>query len=544
MAVSRLFGRSFLTFRHAMPEFLNLSRYWPLMPHICFSLLPVIVCFWTCWLATPSLASGVPGLTPKVMAAASDPATRLLENRSRFDAFISRGQAEAAIGTGSELLADTILLHGQDSLQAATWHHNLGVALYQAERFLEALQSFGRALELAEQRLGRNAPELAVTLRHLARVRFNLGEVALAEDYLWRAQHLLHRAYGVYTDAQLPILDDLIRMTLFRQDMDAAGRQQKLYQLIAEQAGEDPAAGHQRLGDWYLSLGRYDAAMEQHRQAISQLQADGRSGLARYASLVSMADILRLQGRCCAKRLLLDALEAVQNDRQADMADLASALLQLADRFQLLRKHEMAGKLYAKANRMLASLQQTGDRFATPRPLGLTSAGDVVTAWRRAAGPVAVVQRLHPDGDSFHPVDSGLLVPDVKQMGRGRPADLIGGPIPICLGEAAALAKGTEDLEDLYVEMSYSVDLEGYVRDVHLLDTNAPPELASFVSNLLVRFRHRPRLVSGAAVATRNLTLRQTFSQRPPATDVAGLDFSYNGQTLYQGCQLLAMQNS
>lgn len=506
---------------------------------------------------------------------------RMREDRLLFHALHAGGRVDEAVRVARRLLADAASRYGEDSITAAAWSHNLGAMLYLAERPAEAVAPLTRALALAEQRLGRQAPELVVTLRHLARAQFALGRVETAEHQLDRARQLLLQEYGVFTPEQLPLLDDLFRMAIYRRDLDAAERGQRLRQLVMRRHadGAGAAYSHQRLGDWYLSSGRYRAAMRQHRRALELLEAEGRTGMAGFRSLLSMAELRRLQGRCCAARLLQQALFEVRRDETADARALAEALLQLADRFQLLRRHETARVLYAEVGRM-PDAPGTG-LLAAPRPLGLGGAGDVVTAFRRATEATAVVRRLKsvpgPGPDTMTGGDpASLLVsgtegfvggpaltggavsggPAALTGGTvsggpaeltggavsGGPAALTGGPIPMCMFASANLARRPETLDELYVELRYSVDRQGSVRDARVQDTNAPPELARFVANLLARFRHQPRYEDGEPVMTPDLVLRQTFRRRPPAT--TGPDFSRDRQAFHQGCQLLAMRGS
>lgn len=453
-------------------------------------------------------------------SAAASSGMRMQQSRLLFEEYRTRGATAESIETASQLARDARALYGENSLAAAAWSHNLGALLYAAGRKKDALQPLSLALQLAEQNRGQRSPELAVTLRHLARVHLALGEVQLAQEQLQRAQQLLHAEYGVYAAQQLPLLNDLTLAALHRQDLAAADRQQRLYQRVSAQSADGAqarAAGHQRLGDWYLALGRYGAAAKQHKKALKILRSADLTGLPEVAAFLSLAEARRRAGQSGARRYLLQALSAVQNDRAADRSEIFAVRLALADRLQLLRQPDLAAGLYAEISRDAA---RTDDTFSRPRPLGLASAGDLLNAWRR----------------------SGQSTPVLGGPGRtaaGEPGKVSGGPIPVCRKQAGMLAGGQAKLSGMYAEMHYSVDEAGRVRNVRVQDTNAPPELVRFVSGLLTRYRYRPRYEAGEPVMTRNMVLHQTFAE-----DLSGREsFPESRQLLHQGCRLLAMHS-
>ena len=121
---------------------------------------------------------------------------------------------------------------------------------------------------------------------------------------------------------------------------------------------------------------------------------------------------------------------------------------------------------------------------------------------------------------------------------------VIGEPLSLCHSRALELAH-TDDLEQYFVDVDFTVTREGGVLNVSLVDSNAPSRLQRYVTNTLRYSRYRPTLRDGEAVDTDNIKLRQTFSR----DDVSPTQTSFNRisadgkRAVSLGCQLLAMRS-
>ena len=85
---------------------------------------------------------------------------------------------------------------------------------------------------------------------------------AVAEDLLLQAQHALHRQYGVVTDRQAPILDQLARTHVAQKDYRQANRFKEFNYFLGQRSSSIDAQAQAEiaLARWYLYSGQFDAA--------------------------------------------------------------------------------------------------------------------------------------------------------------------------------------------------------------------------------------------------------------------------------------------
>lgn len=94
------------------------------------------------------------------------------------------------------------------------------------------------------------------------------------------------------------------------------------------------------------------------------------------------------------------------------------------------------------------------------------------------------------------------------------PTSVIGEPLSLCHSQALELAhtNDTQDLQQYFVDVTFTVTSEGGVSNVSLLDSNAPTRLQRYVTNTLRQVRYRPTSHEGQAVDTQNIKLHQTIT--------------------------------
>ena len=85
---------------------------------------------------------------------------------------------------------------------------------------------------------------------------------AVAEDLLLQAQHALHRQYGVVTDRQAPILDQLARTHVAQKDYRQANRFKEFNYFLGQRSSSIDAQAQAEcaLARWYLYSGQFGAA--------------------------------------------------------------------------------------------------------------------------------------------------------------------------------------------------------------------------------------------------------------------------------------------
>jgi hypothetical protein len=230
-------------------------------------------------------------------------------------------------------------------------------------------------------------------------------------------------------------------------------------------------------------------------------------------------------------------------DPGSDHVDELDALIHLADMHMIRKKRAVAKKYYQHAwNRLGAENPLTHEIFDAPELLGVSRVEDVhkayyLTVEGRTASNRTVYRLAKSDANSFN-IDYGPK--------RNEPVTpVIGEPLSLCHSQALELAhtSDTEDLAQYFVDVNFTVTSEGSVRNVSLLDSNAPRRLQKYVTNTLRQSRYRPTFREGEAVETKNIKLRQTFARNKdshaPAPQFRRT--SVDGKRAASlGCQLLA----
>jgi len=65
--------------------------------------------------------------------------------------------------------------------------------------------------------------------------------------------------------------------------------------------------------------------------------------------------------------------------------------------------------------------------------------------------------------------------------------------------------------EELYIDVEFTVRVDGHVGDIEIVDANIPNESLRQMRNAMYSYRYRPRLVDGQPVVTEKLTIHQPF---------------------------------
>jgi hypothetical protein len=97
------------------------------------------------------------------------------------------------------------------------------------------------------------------------------------------------------------------------------------------------------------------------------------------------------------------------------------------------------------------------------------------------------------------------------------------------------------NLEQYFVDVSFTVSSEGKVSNVSLVDSNVPNKLRRYVTNTL-RFSHyRPTFKDGIAVDTDDIRLHQTFSESKTSAHKPFDRLHFVGERAASfGCQMLS----
>jgi len=277
-----------------------------------------------------------------------------------------------------------------------TAYNNLGAAQYQVGDYRAARASYEKSLDLIEVSHGISSRRLVVPLSGLGAVLAALDQHDLAVAMFARALAVSRRSEGLFTLAQLPLIEQAAASYFTLGDFYGVERE-RLYALkIAEQnygyQDERTLAPILRLATFYETLGDYVSARLMYLRARDvSLQESGAFNPQAIRSLLGIARSLRLQfthdpellsapvptrdditGELITKVVkrealvlmpnvnrdgLKAALQALQMLRTATDPPrdlLAETLIEIADWYQATSRPALAMPHYAEASTLLA----------------------------------------------------------------------------------------------------------------------------------------------------------------------------------------------
>lgn len=417
-----------------------------------------------------------------------------------------------------------------------------------------AENNYLQSIDVVEQRIGAYEPTLVPTLSHLGGLYYKLGEYDKSLGVLRRAQHITHRQSGVYSLDQLELVDWMTQINLRKNQFQQADAQQLFYYKINENnfGADDPRIipALTKLGYWYRQSGQYPSALAAFRRTLDlmeELQPAAEMELIKL--LNAIAATLYLQGSCCADEPLARVLEVVVNSPSADSSDELDALIHLADMNLIQKRHKKAKKLYQRAWNMLVSdntMSQFGNAlFSMPTRLGINKTVDVVTAYRLAKNGYAQPDLIGTD--IVHLSDPGKVAGTSASV-KERHLDsrqLVGEPLALCYPQVLDLAriKNADKLDTFYMNLDFTVNQEGKVIEVVVIDSNTPFKLGRYIKNMLYNTRFRPRFAAGAPVLTEHVELHQTFESDSSRNHLRDTPLPSSRSAIFEGCQLLAATN-
>ncbi len=435
----------------------------------------------------------------------------------------------------------------RQSMNQAMALQNLANAQQAIGQSRKAEKNYKKSIQIIERREGGNASQLPSVLSNLGMLYYDDSNYDLATNAFRRAQHITHRADGVYTLKQLEFIDWITLIDLKTRKTKDADKQQRFYYTInAREYGEDdprmlPAI--HKMADWFRRSGQLKDALATYEKALYVIDKHELNDLEKLQPLRGISSVTYLKGACCAEEELDAALKIVTKDPDSDHVDELDALVHLADMHMIRKRREKAQQYYRQAwNRLGAENPLTHDLFSTPELLGVSRIEDVYNAYYQTVeGRQQINETIYrapkQKGGNFSFAFGGK--PKVPS------ALVIGEPLSLCHSRALELARtsDSDDLEQYFVDVDFTVTREGGVLNVSLVDSNAPRRLQRYVTNTLRNSRYRPTLRDGETVDTNNIKLRQTFSRgnvakrHQAAFNRVSAD---QNRAVSLGCQLLA----
>jgi len=399
---------------------------------------------------------------------------------------------------------------------------------------LENIKAMEADIDILTERVGPFSEELFNPLMQLARLQLDFELREDAVDTLHRAQHIAHRNEGVYTTAQLPVIELLAGLALKGEEFDDANRQKFFAFFIMTHAFDHSApeilSAHADLADWYMHTGQPRRARNIIDEAIEIAQTTDQDTLP-FDILANQTR--RLEGACCNPRLLVNALNTKQQDARQET--LIATYLEIADTLTLGGKTERAREYFELANNLSplnspprplvfrrnlqAPLSRQTESFTVNRitPLSAQERLRRMTRQEQLEHPSQEPQWFQFDPDRQH---RGFETRDLNQPydREKRTYAVVGYPILFSEDQLDQLLpfRWEKNKEELSITLSFTVTETGDLSDIEVVETNAPNKLNNLLSRVLRKTYYRPAFENGRPVATPGVTLKQTFTPRAP----------------------------
>ncbi len=227
--------------------------------------------------------------------------------------------------------------------------------LYDAGRYAEAEPLYKRALEINEQKLGKDHLSVALSLNNLAELYYTTGRYAEAEPLYKRALEIYEEAHGKDHPSVATILNNLAGLyyTTGRY-AEAEPLYKRALDIKEQKLGKDHlsvALSLNNLAELYRTTGRYAEAEPLLKRALEiKEQKLGKDHPLVATSLNNLALLYRTTGRCAeTEPLLKRVLEIDEKSRGKDHPDVATSLNNLAALYYDTRRYAEAEPLYKRA---------------------------------------------------------------------------------------------------------------------------------------------------------------------------------------------------
>lgn len=401
---------------------------------------------------------------------------------------------------------------------------------------LDELKSLENRIEALSAEHGMFSMALFEPLLSLAGKYFDQGRLDDTEDTLRRAQNVAHRNEGVYTPTQLEIVERLTDIALAEDEFPDANQQKKFaFFITTHHLGEDNPEilyAYAEIADWYMNTGQPLRARRLLEEATDLARENNLETIA-YTLMIDKAR--RLQGLCCSTKHLTEIIES-RDKHATDPDSLAFAYMTIGDAFVLARKTEDAEVFYRLAHE-LTPLRGDDE----PQPITIKRSLDEarqnrIQAYQIQNDPLITRNRLRRMTaaeqleDEMQPPQWFILDAEDKHIGyktrdlhetsskERRTQTLVGNPIKFEDEQLNHILPhrlhSRHAKTELMIEMSFSVTETGDLKNIKVMESNAPVKLNRLLIETLKKAYFRPALVKGTPVATDRVTLVQTF----PAT--------------------------
>ncbi len=372
---------------------------------------------------------------------------------------------------------------------------NLGIMKALAGNSDEAVQHLSDAVSQVDENVGPFSETLVDLLVARAIINVNSGAMEQAEDDLRRAQHITHRQQGVYNESQLPIIQQLTAVHLAKGMILSADREQRFNLRINEQVlGEDSEG----LVPVLASVGSYFASRADTFPVLPATPS---------IEMKSQAEAFTTPYRTALFRESIDLFERAIDIIETKYGENDLRLV------PLLKDLASARLLQGSSARFAESAHERAARIVTSNP-------DTDIPDRAAAlVDLADIYTITGDGRAKKTYrEAWALLQEPAYEGTRN--ELFGTPKRLFPEEVRIIAINRQPLSveegtHLYADVEYQVMDNGRVASIKIVDSNVPNGDLASLRSVLRGTKFRPRMVDGDPVATKGMSLHQTFRVWP-----------------------------
>ncbi|HJL60361.1 MAG TPA: tetratricopeptide repeat protein [Pseudomonadales bacterium] len=407
------------------------------------------------------------------------------------------------------------------------------------QEFELAIDAYQQQVTKAEAAFGPFSEELIDPLMGLARSYFAVSDYDAAFKTNERAQHLTHRNQGVYSIRQLEGIDLMTQIYLSQREIEMADKQQIFSLFISEhhfgKESIDLLPALAKMSMWYMDTGQYRHAQDVLARSRDIIKSSGNTHEpSQIPAIIETAKIKRLRRSCCSHKILQDALAIVDANPDIGNDLRAWIYVELADSYTVRGEAEKAANNYRLAWQAMNE-KQRWDYFLQPRPIALSKELEeksnlrILRAEKNRFGrgkfePMSVEEKLLLETlppQEFHiPVNDHDYKVRIRDRMFRHPEDkktfrVVGHPFQFVHEQLLNILPQSmhddEDLAKLYVELSFTVNQKGSIREVEVESSNVPAKVRRLMRQVLRKTKFRPRILAGEMITTSQVQLYQTF---------------------------------
>jgi tetratricopeptide (TPR) repeat protein len=409
--------------------------------------------------------------------------------RTAFDAH----QFKDALRLAEKLVALTEEQYGENDRALVNPLCNLATTQYRLADYATAEKTYARGIKIVEDGGGGADRLLLQPLHGLGATYFARGEYDEASVVLKRALDISRNLDGLFNPQQMQILEPLTRSLVALERREEADRDFEYSVRVAENAyGKGDLRLMRPLNEyaaWAERMGRYTTARALYARALTIAeQVRGPNSMLTVDPLIGIGRSYRLEfvnGSEEGTDPVVDPLEPATDLFPGALA--AQRLNPEGEHALLLAVQTVTRNSPVNYARRGSALVELGDWY-----MGTGASAQAIDTYRAAwsdlvtAGSTA--QLSAPRQLAYHPPNSSI---------------------------ARSRLSG-DNVEEHFVETSFTVTKEGKVTGVAVTSSDAPESQQKKVVSAVKRARYAPRFVDGVVVETSGVTLRERIVTKRP----------------------------